>query len=158
VPCVTVVIPAWNRASLLEQTLRSVDQQTHPSFEVIVADDGSTDETAGVVPVHGATRLHNASGDWGAAGARNAGLRVARGDLVAFVDSDDLLLPTISGCFSPGAGGPMGVAATVRVPWATIAPARAGCHRGSPAHRPGRGAGGRAGRPQRVSVDTARRG
>lgn len=93
-PCVTVVIPARNRASLLEQTLRSVDQQTHPPFEVIVADDGSTDETAGVVAAHGATRLHNASGDWGAAGARNAGLRVARGDLVAFVDSDDLLLPT----------------------------------------------------------------
>lgn len=94
VAAITVVIPARNRALLLDQTLRSIARQTSPVEQVIVADDGSTDETPSVVEAHGATHLRNATGVWGAAGARNAGLRAARGDLVAFVDSDDLLLPT----------------------------------------------------------------
>lgn len=94
VAAITVVIPTRNRALLLDQTLRSIDRQTSPVEQVIVADDGSTDETPTVVRDHGATHLRNAAGGWGVAGARNAGLRAASGDLVAFVDSDHLLLPT----------------------------------------------------------------
>jgi glycosyltransferase involved in cell wall biosynthesis len=94
VAAITVVIPTRSRAFLLDQTLRSIDRQTSPVEQVVIADDGSTDETPKVARDHGATHLRNAAGGWGAAGARNAGLRAASGDLVAFVDSDDLLLPT----------------------------------------------------------------
>jgi glycosyltransferase involved in cell wall biosynthesis len=90
---VSVVVPTKDRAQLLDQTLRSVAEQTSPPAAVIVADDGSTDETAAVVERHGATLVHNDAGDWGAAGARNAGLERVSTPLVAFVDSDDLLLP-----------------------------------------------------------------
>ena len=90
---VSVVVPTKDRARLLDQTLRSIAEQTAPAAEVIVADDGSTDDTADVVARHGATLVRNRQGGWGAAGARNAGLERVTTGLVAFVDSDDLLLP-----------------------------------------------------------------
>jgi glycosyltransferase involved in cell wall biosynthesis len=91
---VSVVVPTKNRAELLDQTLRSISEQAAPATEVIVADDGSTDRTAEVVARHGATLIRNPDGGgWGAAGARNAGLERVTTDFVAFVDSDDLLLP-----------------------------------------------------------------
>jgi glycosyltransferase involved in cell wall biosynthesis len=90
---VSVVVPTKDRAELLDQTLRSIAEQTEPAAEVIVADDGSTDDTAAVVARHRATLVRNGEGGWGAAGGRNAGLERVRTDLVAFVDSDDLLLP-----------------------------------------------------------------
>jgi glycosyltransferase involved in cell wall biosynthesis len=90
---VSVVVATKDRAQLLDQTLRSIAEQTAPATEVIVADDGSTDATAEVVSRHGATLVRNAAGGWGAAGARNAGLAKVSTEYVAFVDSDDLLLP-----------------------------------------------------------------
>jgi glycosyltransferase involved in cell wall biosynthesis len=87
------VVPTKDRAGLLDQTLRSIAEQTEPAAEVIVADDGSTDDTADVVARHGATLVRNRQGGWGAAGGRNAGLERVTTGLVAFVDSDDLLLP-----------------------------------------------------------------
>ena len=90
---VSVVVPTKDRARLLDQTLRSIAEQTEPAAEVIVADDGSTDDTADVVARHGATLVRNRQGGWGAAGGRNAGLERVTTGLVAFVDSDDLLLP-----------------------------------------------------------------
>jgi glycosyltransferase involved in cell wall biosynthesis len=90
---VSVVVPTKDRAQLLDQTLRSIAEQTAPPAAVIVADDGSTDDTAAVVERHGAELVRNEAGGWGAAGARNAGLERVDTPLVAFVDSDDLLLP-----------------------------------------------------------------
>ncbi|HYM56991.1 MAG TPA: glycosyltransferase [Solirubrobacteraceae bacterium] len=90
---VTVVIPTKDRAALLREALRSLGEQTAPVAEVIVTDDGSSDETAEVVRAFGGRLVRNPAGGWGAAGGRNAGLAEVRTGLVAFVDSDDLLLP-----------------------------------------------------------------
>ena len=94
---VSVIIPAYNRAALLPLTLDAVLAQTMPATEVIVVDDGSTDATAAVAcdyasssasPIRVITRTNS-----GELASRNAGLRAARGDLVAFCDSDDLWRP-----------------------------------------------------------------
>ena len=90
---VIVVIPTKDRAALLREALRSLREQTVSVAEVIVADDGSIDETAEVVRAFEARLLRNPAGGWGAAGGRNAGLAEVRTELVAFLDSDDLLLP-----------------------------------------------------------------
>jgi GT2 family glycosyltransferase len=90
---VTVVIPTKDRAELLAKTLRSVREQTRPPDRVIVADDGSTDDTEAVVREAGGELVRNARGDWGAGAARNAALAEVASDFVAFVDSDDLLFP-----------------------------------------------------------------
>src|SRR5438270_8801728 len=90
---VSVVIPTKDRARLLEQTLRSVGEQTLPPSEVIVADDGSTDDTEAVVRAAGARHVLNTAGGWGPSAARNAGLSAASFGAVSFIDSDDLLHP-----------------------------------------------------------------
>jgi glycosyltransferase involved in cell wall biosynthesis len=78
---------------LLVQTLRSVREQSLALTEVIVVDDGSTDDTERVVHGAGARYIRNDRGDWGPAGARNAGMRAAETEYVSFIDSDDLLHP-----------------------------------------------------------------
>ncbi|MBX9750784.1 MAG: glycosyltransferase family 2 protein [Roseococcus sp.] len=91
---ISVIIPTWNRAALLPETLDAVFAQTHPPLEVIVVDDGSTDQTAEMVTERYGARvrlLQIANG--GDLAARNAGLAVASGRLVAFCDSDDLWRP-----------------------------------------------------------------
>ncbi|HXA55263.1 MAG TPA: glycosyltransferase family 2 protein [Solirubrobacteraceae bacterium] len=90
---ITVVIPTQNRAELLAQTLRSVREQSLAPTAVIVADDGSTDATEQVAHAAGARHIRNERGDWGPAGARNAGMRAAATEYVSFIDSDDLLHP-----------------------------------------------------------------
>ena len=90
---ISVVIPTKNRAELLRQTLRSVHEQSLPAVEVIVADDGSTDDTEHVIRTAGARHVHNAAGDWGPSAARNAGMRAAESEYVSLIDSDDLLHP-----------------------------------------------------------------
>jgi glycosyltransferase involved in cell wall biosynthesis len=87
------VIPTKDRAQLLEQTLRSVSEQTLAASEVIVADDGSTDDTEAVIRAAGARHVHNPGGGWGPSAARNAGLSAASCEFVSFIDSDDLLHP-----------------------------------------------------------------
>jgi glycosyltransferase involved in cell wall biosynthesis len=90
-PLVSVVIPTYDRAGLLPRALDSVLAQDYPEFEVLVVDDGSTDGTAGVVAGYGDPRIRYLRQDRnrGVAAARNRGLREARGDLIAFLDSDD---------------------------------------------------------------------
>jgi glycosyltransferase involved in cell wall biosynthesis len=90
---VSVVIPTKNRAELLRQTLRSVHEQSLAAVEVIVADDGSTDDTEDVARAAGARYVYNAAGDWGPSAARNAGMRAAESEYVSLIDSDDLLHP-----------------------------------------------------------------
>ena len=88
-----MILPVYNREGSVGRAVRSVLAQTYGPFELIVIDDGSTDGTRGVVEGFGAqvtlvTRAHA-----GVYAARNAGLRRARGELVAFIDSDDAWLP-----------------------------------------------------------------
>ncbi len=90
---VSVVIPTYNRRDLLLEAIRSVLEQTYGNREVIVVDDGSTDGTEEALrPFAGRIRyLPKQNG--GASSARNLGIREARGELVAFLDSDDLWEP-----------------------------------------------------------------
>jgi hypothetical protein len=90
---VSVVIPTQNRAELLRETLRTVAEQEEPVARIIVADDGSTDDTAAVVEEFGAVHVRKDGGGWGPASARNAGLERVETEYVAFLDSDDLWLP-----------------------------------------------------------------
>lgn len=90
---VSVVLPTWNRAHLLARAISSVITQLEPADELIVADDGSTDGTAALVAAFGPSVRHLALPHRGAGAARNAAWRVARGPLVAFLDSDDRWLP-----------------------------------------------------------------
>lgn len=94
---VSVVIPAFNAARTLGETLASARAQTHRDLEMIVVDDGSTDATADIALRHAVEdarirliRQDNA----GVAAARNAGVAVARGDFVALLDADDIWAPT----------------------------------------------------------------
>lgn len=95
VPRVSVIIPTYNRAHLLPEALESVLAQTVTEYEIIVADDGSTDATAAVVAQYGSKVRYVAGAHGGAAGshARNLGLQHAHGDLIGFLDSDDRWLP-----------------------------------------------------------------
>lgn len=111
-PCVSVVLPTYDRAPLLGRAIRSVLGQSYEDFEVIVVDDGSTDGTAGVVASCGDPRVryvalaHNA----GAGAARNVGIRLARGKFLAFQDSDDEWLPSkLSKQMSAFERGPAGL-------------------------------------------------
>ena len=89
---VTVVIPTRDRADLLRRTLATVAAQ-RPAPRVVVVDDGSVDHTGEVLAAHDVTVVRNDGPAWGAARARNAGLERVETELVAFVDSDDLLCP-----------------------------------------------------------------
>jgi len=92
-PAVSVVIPAYNAAWCVRKAIDSVLAQDFRDFEVIVVDDGSIDDTASVLAGYGdAIRVvHKTNG--GLSSARNAGIRAARGEFVAFLDADDWWLP-----------------------------------------------------------------
>jgi glycosyltransferase involved in cell wall biosynthesis len=90
-PVLSVVIPCYNQGKFLGDAIESALQQTHPRVEVIVVDDGSTDNTAAVAKQYPAIRYIRQPNQ-GAAAARSAGLSRALGDYVIFVDADDRLL------------------------------------------------------------------
>src|SRR2546423_7727277 len=90
---VSVVVPAYNYARYLPQAIDSALGQTHPPLEVIVVDDGSTDDTPRVLDAYGDRIRAVRQANQGAGAARNAGIAVARGEYVAFLDSDDLWRP-----------------------------------------------------------------
>lgn len=90
---ITAIVPTYNRAATLGQALASIFAQTRVPDEVLVVDDGSTDETAAVVGRFPGATLLRLGRNGGAAAARNAGIRAARGELLAFLDSDDAWLP-----------------------------------------------------------------
>ncbi len=92
---VSVVMPAWNRAATIAAAIRSVLAQTHEAFELIVADDGSTDGTyAAVEPFLADPRVRWVAGaHGGVSAARNRGLAAATGEIVAYLDSDNRWMP-----------------------------------------------------------------
>ena len=89
-PIVSVVIPTYNRAEWLGNTLRSVLKQTFIDFELIVVDDGSTDDTENVVQSFPRVQYVRLQENRGVSGARNTGLSRAVGRYICFLDSDDL--------------------------------------------------------------------
>ncbi|MCB1018428.1 MAG: glycosyltransferase [Acidobacteria bacterium] len=93
-PRVSVVIPTYNRRPLLAEALASVWAQTFDDLEVIVVDDGSTDDTRSYLDSLAEPRLRILAGPHrGASAATNTGIRAARGELIAHLDSDDVWLP-----------------------------------------------------------------
>jgi glycosyltransferase involved in cell wall biosynthesis len=91
-PLVTVIVAAYNGETFLRESLESVFAQDYSSYEVVFVDDGSSDRTAEIArsfPV----RYHYQENQ-GLPAARNAGLALARGELIAFLDDDDVLPPT----------------------------------------------------------------
>ena len=92
-PLVSVIIPAYNSGPYLAETLDSVLCQTYRCREVIIVDDGSTDDTPERVELYRSSVVYIRQGNSGAGAARNAGLQAASGDYIAFLDHDDLWLP-----------------------------------------------------------------
>lgn len=91
---VSVIIPAYNQAHYLNEAIRSVLNQTYQDFEVVVVDDGSTDDTCEIV--HGFTDprvCYIYQENSGLSAARNTGIRNTDSPLITFLDSDDLFLP-----------------------------------------------------------------
>ena len=92
-PKVSVIIPTYNRAELLKEALNSVFAQTFQDYEVIVVDDGSTDNTKDVVSFYRDKVKYYYKTNGGPASARNMGIINSAARYLAFIDSDDLWLP-----------------------------------------------------------------
>lgn len=91
-PFISVIVPTYNRRELLEKTVDSVRAQTFRDFEIIVVNDGSSDDTAEWLDRQEDLR-HIDQDNCGIAGSRNNGAAIARGSWLAFVDHDDLWAP-----------------------------------------------------------------
>jgi glycosyltransferase involved in cell wall biosynthesis len=92
-PLVSVIIPTFNRAWSIKRAIDSVFAQNYPKFELIVVDDGSMDETPGILSSYGhAIRIISQTNS-GVSAARNRGIAEASGKHIAFLDSDDFWLP-----------------------------------------------------------------
>jgi len=93
-PLVSVVIPTYNRADMVVEAVDSVLKQTYSNVEVVVVDDGSTDNTRELVEAIPDERvLYLYKENNGASSARNLGILEAQGEYIAFLDSDDLFFP-----------------------------------------------------------------
>jgi glycosyltransferase involved in cell wall biosynthesis len=93
-PLVSIVIPTYNRAGLICQTIDNIFQQTYSRFELIIVDDGSTDDTLARLRSYGKKIRVIEQKNSGPAVARNRGAAAAEGEIIAFQDSDDLWKPT----------------------------------------------------------------
>ncbi|MGF9965821.1 glycosyltransferase family 2 protein [Bacillus rhizoplanae] len=96
-PCVSVITPSYNSARFITETIQSVQQQTYEQWEMIIIDDGSTDDSVSIITEYikndSRIRLLSLKQNVGIAAARNIGLKEARGKYVAFLDSDDIWFP-----------------------------------------------------------------
>jgi glycosyltransferase involved in cell wall biosynthesis len=90
---ISVVLPVYNSARFVAQSIQSVLGQTFKDFEIIVVDDGSTDDTASVIGRFGALVSYHYQKNQGAAAARNLGVSRSQGQYVAFLDADDIWYP-----------------------------------------------------------------
>jgi len=99
-PLVTVIIPFMNEESLLEESIKSVLDQDYPTIEILLVDDGSTDNSTGIAKNYAANYPskiyylnHENHKNLGVSATRNLGLKKAKGDYIAFLDADDYFLP-----------------------------------------------------------------
>ncbi|RMF83624.1 MAG: glycosyltransferase, partial [Nitrospinota bacterium] len=92
-PLISVVIPAYNAGKFVAQAVQSVLDQTYPHHEIIVVDDGSTDETRAELRKFGDRLRYFSQQNRGPSAARNAGIRAAQGEYICFLDADDIWLP-----------------------------------------------------------------
>ncbi len=90
---VSVIIPAYNKADYTCRAIDSVLAQTYSPIELIVVDDGSTDDTPQRMMAYGDRIVYIRKPNGGACSARNAGIRIAKGEFIALLDCDDLYLP-----------------------------------------------------------------
>jgi len=92
-PAVSVIIPTYNRGWILREAIDSVLAQDYTDYELIVVDDGSTDDTRQILSSYGRDIIVLRQPNQGVSAARNRGIGDSRAQLVAFLDSDDLWLP-----------------------------------------------------------------
>lgn len=92
-PRVSTIIPAYNAEDFIRDAVDSALAQTHRDHEVIVVDDASTDDTPLILKGYGDRIIVHRQANTGVSGARNAGARLATGDLLAFLDADDVWRP-----------------------------------------------------------------
>ncbi len=92
-PLVSIIIPCWNAERYVWEAIRSALVQTYPNIEVIVIDDGSTDGSLEVIRFFEDRIRWKTGPKYGGSSARNLGLAMARGELIQFLDADDLLFP-----------------------------------------------------------------
>ncbi len=88
-PKISVIIPTFNRERFVPQAVESIVRQSFRDYEIIVVDDGSTDHTQKALEPYAGRILYHYQTNAGVSAARNAGIRLARGEWVAFLDSDD---------------------------------------------------------------------
>jgi glycosyltransferase involved in cell wall biosynthesis len=90
----SIIIPAYNRAHMIVETLETTFQQTYPHYEIILVDDGSTDNTEEVIKsISNPKFIYHKKANEERAVARNTGFNLAKGDYVTLLDSDDYLYP-----------------------------------------------------------------
>ena len=94
VPYFSIIIPAFNRYSILIKAVESVLSQTYNNFELILIDDGSTDKTPEIKDIFNQKLKYIRQENSGVSSARNKGISIAEGTHIAFLDSDDLWLPS----------------------------------------------------------------
>ena len=90
---ISVIIPTYNYGRFISEAIRSALEQTQPPLETIVVDDGSTDDTADVVGKFGDAVTYIRQENAGVCAARNQGVQTSRGELIAFLDADDIWEP-----------------------------------------------------------------
>ena len=89
-PFFTVIIPTYNRAEMLREAIETVLQQTYKDYEIIVIDDGSTDNTSNIASEYINQIQYHKHDNSGVAYSRNIGIELAQGDYICYLDSDDL--------------------------------------------------------------------
>jgi glycosyltransferase involved in cell wall biosynthesis len=93
-PLISIVIPCYNSAEWLPQTLESVLSQTFQNMEIIAIDDGSTDNTLDILRSFGDKVKFRSGSNRGVSAARNTGTKLAAGEFIQYLDADDILFPT----------------------------------------------------------------
>src|SRR5580704_13013939 len=97
-PLVTIVTPSFNQGRFIRATIESVLSQDYPNLEYIIMDGGSTDETSAIAAEYGTRLKWISEKDRGQSHAINKGFRMAKGEIVSWLNSDDIILPGAVAC------------------------------------------------------------